>query len=175
MFTHTATTAADRGRRAFLSAVPALLALPIELAAQEPDPVFAAIQTARMASDEFTAALDALDDAKRDKSLLRAADEAAERDTQARDALGRTVPTTRAGLDALIRHHARDITFLEPDTFGALAFRELAQVLPPEPQPPAPKRSPSRAARLLKIVAEAVIVAFLTGGSAALVNLPHFL
>ena len=114
-----------------------------------------------------------MDEAERDKALLHAADEAADRDTEARNALGRIRPTTLAGLHALIRHHAEDITFLEPQTFGALAFRDLAQVLPPET--PVSKAKVSLAGRLTRIVSEAVIFALITDGSAAVAGLPHLI
>ncbi|MGU3541002.1 hypothetical protein [Methylobacterium sp. A54F] len=168
-----ATAAADTGRRAFLSAVPTLLALPMDLVSKQPDPVFRAISVARHARDEFTAALEALDEAERDKALLRAADEAAERDTDARQALAATKPTTREGLHALIRHHADDVGILEPTTTGALALRELAGALPPPVEPRRPKRH--RLLRYALIAGEAVLVAFVCGGGAALANLPHLL
>ena len=174
MFSNSATAAADKGRRAFLSALLALLALPLDLAVRTPDPVFAAIETARQAREDFTVALDALDRGERGKRLLRAADKAAERDTAARSTLARTKPETLAGLHALIRHHAEDIALLEPGTVGATALRDVAQALPPAPiaatNPPR-----SLAFRMGRIAAEGVIAVMVTGSGATLVALRHLI
>ena len=174
MSSNSAIAAADKGRRALLSALPALLALPFDLAVRTPDPVFAAIEAARQARDAFTVALEALDAGERDKRLLRAADEAAERDTVARSTLGRTKPETLAGLHALIRHHAEDAALIEPGTVGATALRDVAQALPPAPiaaiEPPR-----SLAYRFGRIAAEGVIALMVTGSGAALVGLRHLL
>lgn len=158
--------AAGMGRRALLSALPALLAWPVMIAGRPHDPVFRAIDAARVARDDFTAALSAVDAAERDKAALRAADEAADRDTAARKALSEARPATSAGLYALIRHHAEDISFLEPDSFGAVALREIAEALPPPPSPVAERRR-SGAVRFGMIAGEAVALAILCGGGAA--------
>lgn len=162
--------AADLGRRALLSALPVLLAWPVMMAGRSHDPVFQAIEAARVARDEFTAALEASKAAERDKALLRAADEAADRDTEARAALNSTRPATSAGLHALIRHHAADITLLEPNTFGALALREIAEALPP---PPEPERRISGPARAGLIAGEAVALVVMCGGGAAIAQFGH--
>lgn len=96
-------------------------------AAQTVDPVFAAINTARRAGMALTAALSNLDED--DEGQNRRANAAADADSDARNALGKVVPTTDAGFRALVRFHAEDITFLEPDTFGALALRDIEAAL----------------------------------------------
>ena len=165
-----ANAAADLGRRALLTVLPALLAWPVMMAGRPHDPVFRAIEAVRAARDDFTAALAAVDAAERDKAALRAADEAAERDTAARKALAEIRPATSAGLYALIRHHAEDIGFLEPDSFGALALREIAQALPP---PPKPERRISGPARFGLIAGEAVALVVMCGGGAAIAQFGH--
>lgn len=167
-----ANAVADTGRRALLSVLPVLLAWPVMMAGRPHDPVFRAIQAAREARDDFTAALAAVDAAERNKAALRAADEAAERDTAARKTLAETRPVTRAGLYALIRHHAEDIGFLEPDSFGALALREIVETLPP-PAEAEPERHRSDAARFGLMAGEAVTFLVMCGGGAALAQLGH--
>ena len=173
MFSNSATTVADAGRRAFTSALPMLLALPVDVAARNPDPVLRAIRTAREARDQFTAALEVLDEVERDKAAIRAAGEAADRDTQARKALAETRPATPEGLHALIRHHAEDIGILEPRTAGAQALEALASALPPAPAGKPPARS--LASRFVAIVGETVVLAMLTGGVAAASKLQHLI
>ena len=95
--------------------------------AAEPDPIFAAIQAVQQAFAALTAALDGLNED--DPVQMRRADEAADRDASARNALAKVRPFTRAGFHALIRFHAEDVTWMEPDTFGALALRDLAAAL----------------------------------------------
>lgn len=175
----TATTAADTGRRALLSVVPALLALPVDLAGRSPDPVHAAIAEAREAREAFMSALDALNEAERDagnvqmtKVALRAADEAADRDSDARAALASARPITREGLHALIRFHAEDIAYLEPQTSGAVALREISDLLPPPPEP-RPVRRRSLLSRLALLAGEIVTLAAMCGGGAAVSRLPH--
>lgn len=165
-----ANAVADLGRRALLTALPALLAWPVMMAGRPHDPVFQAIEAVRVARDDFTAALAAVDAAERDKAALRAADEAAERDTAARTALSATRPATSAGLYALVRHHAEDIGFLEPDSFGAVALREIADALP-APADPEPRRS--GAIRFGIIAAEAAALIIMCGGGAAVAQLGH--
>jgi len=160
MLSKSATMAADAGRRAFSSALPMLLALPVDVAARTPDSVLQAIATAQEARNKFTAALEALDDAERDKAAIIAAGEAADRDTQARRALAETRPVTSAGLHALIRHHAEDVGLLEPRTTDAEALQALASALPP---PPDPEPSRSLASRLIAIVGETIILVLFYG------------
>ncbi|TXM97253.1 hypothetical protein FV242_32045 [Methylobacterium sp. WL64] len=104
-----------------------MLIAPNTAIAVEPDPIFAAILAVQQASAALTAALDGLNE--NDPIQMRRADEAADRDAGARNALAKVRPSTRAGFHALIRFHAEDVTWMEPDTFGALALRDLADAL----------------------------------------------
>lgn len=162
-------TAADTGRPALLSFLPVLLALPVLMAGRPNDPVFRAIECAQVARDEFADALAALAAAERDKARLRAADEAAERDTVARDALAMARPQTREGLHALIRHYADDVSILEPNTSGAKALRDLVEALPPPAAASEPGRSLPR--RISLIAVEAVALMVMCGGGAAVAQL----
>jgi len=167
-----ANAVADLGRRALLTALPALLAWPVMMAGRPHDPVFRAIEAVRVARDDFTAALAAVDAAERDKAALRAADEAAERDTAARRALAEIRPATSAGLYALVRHHAEDIGILEPDSFGASALREIVAALPASSEiEPEPRRS--GVSRFGIIAGEAVALVIMCGGGAAVAQLGH--
>ena len=91
------------------------------------DPIYAAIEAVRFAEGELTAALRDLDEA--DPVRLQLADEAADRSGDARNALSRILPTTPAGFRALIQFHAADVIWMEPDTYGALALRDIAKAM----------------------------------------------
>ena len=114
-------------RRALLAAAALLGPLLRPAAAQMVDPVFAAINTARRTGMALTAALSNLDED--DEAQAGRANAAADVDSDARNALASITPTTEAGFRALVRFHAEDIAFLEPDTFGALALRDIAAAL----------------------------------------------
>lgn len=114
-------------RRALFGAAALLGPLLRPAAAQTVDPVVAAINTARRAGMALTAALTDLDED--DAAQNGRANAAADADSDARNALAKVLPTTDAGFRALVRFHAEDITFLEPDTFGALALRDIAAAL----------------------------------------------
>jgi hypothetical protein len=150
-----------------------LLALPVDMAARNPDPVMRGISTVREVREQFTAALEVLDEVDRDKSAILAAGKAADRDTQARRALVETRSATPEGLHALIRHYAEDIGILELRIAGAQALQALASALPPASagKPPAL----SLASRFVAILGETVILAMLTGGVAAASKLPHLI
>lgn len=114
-------------RRTLISAA-AILGPVLRARAAEPvDPIFAAISTARRAGTALTAALSNLDED--DEAQNSRANAAADVDNDARNALAKITPTTEAGFCALVRFHAEDIAFLEPDTFGALALRDIAVAL----------------------------------------------
>ena len=98
-----------------------------EAEAARPDPIYAAIEAVRFAEGELTAALRDLDEA--DPVRLQLADEAADRSGDARNALSRILPTTPAGFRALVQFHAADVMWLEPDTYGALALRDIAKAM----------------------------------------------
>jgi hypothetical protein len=115
-------------RRALLSA--AALFSPLlrpALGRDQADPILDALAVVRQARDAYAAAFAAV--SERNPDAMRAADEAAERDADLRNALSTMRPTTLAGLHALIRFHAEDIGALEPDTWGALALRDLARAI----------------------------------------------
>lgn len=118
----------DLPRRNLLgAALSTMVAGTVSAVSAEPDPILAAIQAVRVTSAALTAALNGLNED--DPVQMRRADEAADRDADARNALGKARPTTQAGFHALIRFHAEDVTWMEPDTFGALALRDLAEAL----------------------------------------------
>lgn len=151
-----------------------VLALPLALPASavDADPVFAAIEALRDAEGALTAALRGLNED--DAVQMARADAAADASGDAQNALSRLRPLTMAGLCALIRFHAEDTALLEPDTVGAVAFREVARSLPPAPAEAAdPPRS--LAHRMGRIAAEGVIAVMVTGSGAALVGLRHLL
>lgn len=170
MSPNSAILAADMGRRAVLSAVPVLLAAPVEAAGRTPDPIHEAIARARDARDGYAAALDALG-LDRNKAAVLAASAAAERDTAAREALAAVRATTRDGLHALIRFYAEDAREMDPDSPGSEALQILASGLP-EPSPG--RRQPrSLVSRLITIISECVALALVTGGGAAVSRLHH--
>jgi len=109
---------------AALSCRPAPVAFPV---AMQPDPVFAGIAALRATEAALTTALKDLDED--DAEQLRVADEAADRSGDARNALSAILPTTPAGFCALIRFHAADVMWMEPETYGALALRDIAAAL----------------------------------------------
>jgi len=113
-------------RRSLIGAA-ALLGPVLRATANEADPVFAAISAARRAGTALTAALSNLDE--NDEAQNGRANAAADADSDARNALAKITPTTEAGFRTLVRFHAEDIAFLEPDTFGALALRDIAAAL----------------------------------------------
>jgi len=118
---------APLSRRTLISAA-ALLGPVLRVRAAEPvDPIFAAISAARRTGMALTAALSDLDED--DEAQNSRANAAADVDSDARNALGKVQPTTEAGFRALVRFHAEDIAFLEPDTFGALALKDIAAAL----------------------------------------------
>ena len=118
----------DLPRRNLLgAALSTMIAGTVSAFSAEPDPILAAIQAVRETSTALTAAFDGLNED--DPVQMRRADEAADHDADARNALGKVRPTTPAGFRALVKFHAEDVTWMEPDTFGALALRDLASAL----------------------------------------------
>lgn len=118
----------DLPRRNLLgAALSTMVAGTVPAFSAEPDPILTAIQAVHETSAALTAALDGLNED--DPVQMRQADEAADRDADARNTLGKVRPTTPAGFRALVRFHAEDVTWMEPDTFGALALRDLASAL----------------------------------------------
>ena len=102
-------------------------AMPAQAEAASSDPIYAAIEAVRFSEGELTAALRDLDEA--DPVRVQIADEAADRSGDARNALSRVLPTTPAGFRALVQFHAADVMWLEPDTYGALALRDIAKAM----------------------------------------------
>jgi len=170
MSPNSAITVADMGRRAVQSAMPVLLAAPVEAAGRTPDPIHEAIERAQDAREAYATALDVLG-VERNKAAVLVASAAADRDTRAREALAALRPTTRDGLHALIRFYAEDAQALDPNSPGSEALQILANGLP-EPAP-ARRRTPSLASRLFTIISECVALAMMTGGSAAVSRLHH--
>lgn len=170
-----ATTDNALARRTVFSAVAAVLALPFTVSGREADPVLAAIEAAREAREAFAHAVDDLRGAEHDKARLRAADEAGERDSEARNALALTRPATREGLHALIRFHAEDVCALEPHSVGAVALREISAIIPAEATPAPIRPGPSLFARVVRIAGEVVGLTVMCGGSAALAKLSHLI
>ncbi|UHC20457.1 hypothetical protein LRS73_35590 (plasmid) [Methylobacterium currus] len=178
----TSAPAADMGRRALLSAVPALLAWPAVAAseaadalerARAPDPILAAIETHRAEQEALSMALAACGQAQgslvspaRAAEVLAEADAAWTREAEAYAALVLLRPRTVEGLHALIRHHASNAAHLEPEGCGALALRDLAAALPPVPAAPARRRF--GLPRLATILGETLCVVLVLGGGAAL-------
>lgn len=113
-------------RRAALGAFAAAVSAPVAVASQ-PDPIFAGIAAVRACEAVLTAALRDLDES--DPVRLAIADEAADRSGEARNALSRILPTTPAGFRALVQFHAADVMWLEPETYGALALRDIATAM----------------------------------------------
>lgn len=162
------------GRRGLASIVPALMAMPVDLAGRTPDPIHAAIREACEAREEFARAAEALGDAPQDKARIRAADAAADRDSEARTALACLRPQTREGLHALIRFHKEDVTASEPQGLGAVALREIAAILPPAPTRRRPRRPPLLV-RFALTAGDAIGLAIMCGGGAALASLVHMI
>ena len=117
------------GSLASAALAPAALGIPIAAA---PDPMFAAIAAAIEADDALTAALIGLDE--NDDVAMGAANAAADRSSDAIKALATIVPTTAAGLHALIRHYAADCTTQDAYSVGAVCLEHLARCI----RPPAP-------------------------------------
>ncbi|MCJ2023968.1 hypothetical protein [Methylobacterium sp. J-067] len=106
---------------AALSYRPAPVAFPV---AMQPDPVFAGI-TAVRATEAALLASTRGDGPEQ----VHTADEAGEAASDARNALSAILPTSPAGFCALIRFHAADVQHFEPETYGALALRDIAAAL----------------------------------------------
>lgn len=100
---------------------PAPVALPI---AMQADPVFAGIAAVRATEAALLAAMSG-----DGPQQVHTADETGEAASDARNALSTILPTTPAGFCALIRFHAADVQHFEPETYGALALRDIAAAL----------------------------------------------
>lgn len=175
-------SAAATGRRGFLLTLPAMLAWPAVAASDAaealervtaPDPILAAIETHRAEQEALSQALAACGQAQgslvspaRAAEVLAEADAAWTREAEAYATLVLLRPRTVEGLHALIRHHARSATHLEPEGCGALALRDLAAALPPVPAAPARRRF--GLPRLATILGETLCVVLVLGGGAAL-------
>ncbi len=88
------------------------------------DPIFTGIAAVRATEAALIAAMNG-----NGPKQLRTADEAGERASDARNALSTVLPTTAAGLRALVQFHAADVKHFEPETYGALALRDIAAAL----------------------------------------------
>ena len=106
---------------AALACRPAPVAFPV---AMQRDPVFAGIAAVRATEAALLAAMSG-----DGPEQIRTADEAGEAASDARNALSTILPATPAGFCALIRFHAADVQHFEPETYGALALRDIAAAL----------------------------------------------
>lgn len=104
-----------------LACRPSRVAFPI---AMQRDPIFAGIAAVRATEAALLAAMSG-----DGPEQVRTADEAGEAASDARNALSAILPTSPAGFCALIRFHAADVQHFEPETYGALALRDIAAAL----------------------------------------------
>ncbi|MBB2963772.1 hypothetical protein [Methylobacterium sp. R2-1] len=93
----------------------------------EPDPVFAAIAAADEAQREHLAALDGLDEDS--DAQMRRANAAADAETKAFEQLTQVMPTTQAGLRALVERYAVEAEETERWSVGGSYLRHIARVL----------------------------------------------
>ncbi|MDV2986370.1 UNVERIFIED_CONTAM: hypothetical protein Q9R58_18790 [Methylobacteriaceae bacterium AG10] len=93
----------------------------------EPDPVFAAIAAADEAQREHLAALDGLDEDS--DAQMRRANAAADAETAAFERLTQVMPTTLAGLQALVERYAVEAEEIECWSAGGSYLRHIARVL----------------------------------------------
>lgn len=110
------------------------MAEPSPLSAATADPVFAAIAAVDEAQRVHLAALDGLDED--DDAQLRRANAAADAETVAFERLTQVMPTTLAGLQALVERYAIEAEVTESWSAGGSYLRHIGRVLACESQRP---------------------------------------
>lgn len=110
------------------------MAEPSPLSAATADPVFAAIAVADEAQRLHLMALDGLDED--DAAQMRRANAVADAETVAFERLTQVMPTTLAGLQALVERYAAEAEETERWSAGGSYLRHIARVLACESERP---------------------------------------